>query len=763
MDNDSTNSIIGKGIDYASQKAVKPLMSVGEGENSAKDAQQADTVEVISSKTHQALTSNSFEWFGEVLAIVIGLTIILLAIKQFNFRRLKSFIWRHIDRTLVMMMGIVWTIGFCTYCVGMHVPLANNPFSVVPMAVIHATEMFFGMSDISAIQNDCKNSAEYMFFFGFSHLAAIILSLLFVFRLFGHYLASKIRLGFAALTVCFHNISVLHVFWGYNDRSYLLAKDIIDNPRKGEKVVIVRTMGDQQEEVGNKSFSKHVDAMKMEKDEFDRLCNLDCLMATSFRHLHKLSIDNGNKCRVLHDMLGLRSLSRLVKKSKKVSFFFLGEDETVNTKSMMVLSNDADLLKREASVSFYCHSSLSNPIDVDTSFGMYNEQEYRYCMIDSSQKAVELLKKDVTRHPINFMNVDAAHAAVTTEFNACIIGFGETGTEALSFLYEYSALPRMDGSKMKVHFTMMDENMEELEGRFRMQHPYFKDGNNELTFVTCKVGSSEYRKVISENIDTLNYIVVSLDDDKKGVETALDLFDFAFHNRKDGLKDFAIFIRSYDQNDYDDIKRVIDSYNHNVSESCSTLRLFGSDKEIFTRSVVIDEESLRNAKYYNKEYEGGKGTAEDIWNECFGDVDGLMAKRKCNRLTALKERDTKIRQNISNYMHIGTKLALMGLKSDDTREFERLEAIFATRKKGSLVYSEEQERLTNMSKCEHHRWVASHIMMGFAYGAKDYQAMTHNCIVPWEELDSDMVRSYDNKVFEVSVKIMHNKAIEKQK
>lgn len=753
MDNDSTISIIDKSIDFASKNTVKSIVNFGDGENSALVPFQNDTVEVISSETRQALTSDSFIWFKDLLILAVVLMIILLV-----FKKAKRSFWKFIDKSLALMMAIVWVIGFCTYCVGMHVPLSNNPFSVVPMAVIHATEMFFGMSDISSIQNDCKNSAEFMFFFGFSHLTAIILSLMFVFRLFGHYFASKVRLWFVAIKSRFNKIDKLYVFWGYNEKSYLLAKDIIDHPKEGEEVIIVRTTGDPKEEIGGKGFGKQMDALKMDKEEFNRLCKLNCLTETTFHQISRLDISKESNIRVLRNKLGLKLLSRLVWRSNAVSFFFLGDDEAVNAKSMMVMSSDADLAKKKESVSFYCHSSLSNPIDVNTTFGMYNEKDYRFFIIDSSQKAVEVLKRDATTHPVRYMNVDAAHAAVTTEFHACIIGFGETGEEALSYLYEYSALPRQDGSKIKVHFTLIDEKMKQLEGRFRMHHPYFKNGNDELEFVECTVGSKDYLQKIADNIDTINYIVISLDDDKTGLETALDLFDFAFHYRKDGLKDFSIFIRSYDQGNCDDMQQVIDSYNHNVSEDCNTLRLFGSDKEIFSRAVVIDEESLRNAKFYNKEYSGKEGTAEKIWNDSFGKVESFMDKSKCNRLAALKERDTKIRQCISNYMHIGTKLALIGLKNDDIKEFERLEEIFKTRAQYTLVYAEDQERLTNMAKCEHLRWEASHIMMGFVYGEKkDYQAMTHPCIVPWEELESDMVRSYDNGVFEVSVKIMHER------
>lgn len=121
-----------------------------------------------------------------------------------TYKKAKRKAWHICSEHLAWPAAVVWAIGFVTYCVGTHVPLGNNFFSVAPMAAIHATEMFLSVSDISAIHEDCHNSALFMFWFNFSHFMAVLISLVFIFRQFGFFVIEKFRLFVHAWMVKLH-------------------------------------------------------------------------------------------------------------------------------------------------------------------------------------------------------------------------------------------------------------------------------------------------------------------------------------------------------------------------------------------------------------------------------------------------------------------------------------------------------------------------------------------------------------------------------
>jgi hypothetical protein len=59
--------------------------------------------------------------------------------------------------------------------------------------------------------------------------------------------------------------------------------------------------------------------------------------------------------------------------------------------------------------------------------------------------------------------------------------------------------------------------------------------------------------------------------------------------------------------------------------------------------------------------------------------------------------------------------------------------------------------LATLAWTEHLRWCASHEVLGYVYGdKKDEARMTHDNLVPWQELTEE-VQSYDCNVVDVSL------------
>ena len=109
------------------------------------------------------------------------------------------------------------------------------------MAVLHAFGIFILESDVSAIHEPFHNNWMFMFGFSMAHFLAAFVSLVFVLKYFGY----NIVAAFRRRIVRGHKDST-YIFWGMNDATYYLAKDIKNNPTidKNHRIIVVRTNSD---------------------------------------------------------------------------------------------------------------------------------------------------------------------------------------------------------------------------------------------------------------------------------------------------------------------------------------------------------------------------------------------------------------------------------------------------------------------------------------------------------------------------------------
>ena len=98
----------------------------------------------------------------------------------------------------------------------------------------------------------------------------------------------------------------------------------------------------------------------------------------------------------------------------------------------------------------------------------------RINFIDSSFLSVVSLKKSKDNAMLPVRYVDIAQYAdtgrklgyVTSEFHCAVIGFGETGKEALKFLYEFGAFPNKNNGKVPFKCHIFDNNLTKELGEF---------------------------------------------------------------------------------------------------------------------------------------------------------------------------------------------------------------------------------------------------------------------------------------------------------
>ncbi len=707
-----------------------------------KDNTYVELPEIIRNDHFVSLILDGILW---LFIVFVALFFVLFVYKSSN--AIRKVVRKSIDKYLPAFVCIVWLMGFITYCVGMHVPVENNFFSVVPMAMIHATEMFFSISDISAIHQDCYNSMWFMALYNVSHFLAVLLSLVYIIRQFGYNIIAKVRFLWTSLTSS--GLNDIYVFWGVNDASYLLAQSI-ENHYKGAEymnkyhMVFVRTIDRNDDDVAQLGISRIFRYFNVKNRELDKLRDIiNSSITSSSKSLSRLELGEG-PVDVLESDLGLNSLARLVKKQNKechVHFFFLDEEQDTNVQATINLLKDS--LVRDRKVTIYCQARKS----AKTQWLEY----YNYChqeentevkVIDAAYLSIASLKQDVNCHPVQHVRFNTKTAFAETAFNSLILGFGETGVEALRFLYEFGAFVKSDGTKSEFHCTVFDNNMDSLKAHFLVQNPSIRD-DGEIDMCSGQINSDAYWEKLKSIIPTLDYIVVCLGNDELTLDTVANLCEMAIRWREEiklsdkddryGMLD--IYVRSYDNDKYKQLKKICDEINIKYKNFGISVIPFGQINSIFSYDIIVADKILRDAKTYNLEYKkhdpneiGYDKDEETAWFEGLG-----MQKNKT--ITDVMEIKRKFDSNVSNSLHASTKIHI--LKNICGADIEK---------------DVSDELKVVLSMVEHERWNASMRLLGYQWtsGKKNPDKKLSPLLCSWDKLDNGN-QCYDTAVVNTTI------------
>lgn len=757
--------------------------------------------------------ADSFQWLIEVSAII---TVLYLLFCWVGYVDKKRVVWHFMTRNLFFFFCVVWVMGFITYCWGMYVEGANV-LSFAPQAVLQAFGMFLSQSDISLVQSDRHESAFYMVFFSISHLFAVALSLLFVIKHFGNYLRFMIK-RWSATSLFGPKREDLYVFWGKCQGSILLAADIMHDQNRMEhsRVVMVHTGDDSNGESERLGIDKLVSMVTLKDEDLEQLQNSGCLVFKSYKRLSKLNLTNSNSnhgndepLSVLEDMLDQRSLVKIIKhktgkrenffkrlykrgieliKGKtedigSIRFFMLTEDYKSNVDAIKNLLRDAALREGALNVDIYC---LVNPSEADvlqysfdsitSDINLKNtrKKQIQVHVIDASMLAISQLKRDGAHHPVKYMDVDEKKVCATSSFNGMILGFGDTGREALSYMYEFSAIPDCNGTKMKSEIIVIDKAMDEKRGAFYEQRPAFYGDESEIRLVQADIQSEKFLTELSACILSLDYVIVCTGNDDMNLQVATRLFTYAYRQRVGVKSKMGIYVCCTNKDNFLRMKDMEKHYNEISSDKCIRINIFGSPQEIYTYRLIVANSIIKEAMRFNKVY---AEAAKRLEREIELDLDKKNQIEKeyveiCQRsdeeqwqadFNLQKEKWDKrfkkmsnLKQNISNSLHIDTKLSLVGLSRSDQENLTQLLQWneYAKEHGDKVSYCNKQYAFTQLAICEHLRWEASMKMLGYTYtdGEKNYRSRVHPCMKPFAQLDAG-TQMYDYLVVDTSFAI----------
>ena len=297
------------------------------------------------------------------------------------------------------------------------------------------------------------------------------------------------------------------------------------------------------------------------------------------------------------------------------------------------------------------------------------------------------------------------------DFEALVVGFGQTGQEMLRSLIENG---QFFGSEFRA--IVIDENYEHRAGYFFEHHPGIRD-HYAIRFVAENARSMDVYKNVMRSIRHLNYCVVCTGNEKANEEIAAEL---SSHFRYQGIDAPVLECTSKGI-------RIRSIKDGNVAYT-----------GVMGAEILCNDKIDRLAMIINHSYHKNEGrTAKEDWEKC-----DYFSRASCRA---------------------SADYADAFLYAAGTTREEVL-------KNG---WDPSPELIGNLSQTEHLRWCAFHYAMGYdtmpedvfrnrgeqylrevketgkssVRIAKDTTARFHACLIPWEELDklSEREQAYTGK------------------
>ena len=713
---------------------------------------------------------------------------------------------------LVSLMGLFLATGTALYIEALY---QDHKYSDDPALYIAAEYLFrslscsfnlftFGIdSDVIDKNTDAwllKGLISLQAVLSFSCTVIVLISLVFA-RIRARY---KLHHG----TVVDEAHNHLYVFFGMDESALLLARSI--RSTEGERAQIVFVESNQVDEDDLGGWNSIVGMFTHRWQTFKETDDLNARV--TFTEVCLSGIDTeelGDDSDVL-GMINLGMLRKLISQlpaieNSQLHLLFLSESVEDNMHGMATLLrdktikavNDSMVFERGQKLCIYCHArrnSLNRVIeDIAVKRGI------EVSIVDSAHLAIELLKDDVTLHPVSLVDIDRQHnpSTVTSPFYSLVVGFSQVGRDALRFLYEFGAFVDSSSTpehsrRSPFHCVAVDRDMDCLSSSFTVFAPSVMaqrnaDGSPLVELLSADCNHTDFLpKVVGPMCQQLNYVVIAIGDDELGMKLAVRIFSYVRMHRQD-LSRLRILVCSYDPNKEKFLWQIAKHYNEGYNNDCDrcgkpglktkeVIIPFGQRDRIYSYRMIIDDDLVVKGQEFQHGYATMKGETE-FWADRHKILTGAAEYRKDENgkwikdengkkvvftvptdqrktsLDNLRSLRRKERQDIANAQHASTKLCLLRKTLGDNYDWQSfLDHYFTPDRKPDCVGSldritypclsdRENSVVLNLAQLEHLRWNASHELLGYipplseTLHSCDERTCEHNCLVAWEELD----------------------------
>jgi hypothetical protein len=603
----------------------------------------------------------------------------------------------------LLLIPPVFIFGFILYIIGYYdTGTKEQLVTLVSRSFISAIRMFFSFSDVSGIRTSLQTNQYFMLIFSVVNLFALLLSFVVVLQLLGDKVSYWFKYYFSHPRICY-------VFFDTNEAAIALAKNIFSKD-KDAFVIFIR----------KRIYSIDDDKCKTYFEYQQELLRLEEIRMTGAIVIEREYSDTSS--------LSEMGVARLLRVSTECHFFFLSGNENNNIRLALSVDKQKeqnDKFKKTRTICHVLYSSEQNEKVLFKYASKHHTRNNRITFINPSQ--LSALRLITLYPPVNFINIDTKRALAKEDFNVMLFGFGEIGQYTLRYLIEQG---QFVGSTF--HAMVIDEKMDKIIGLFNERYPGIKD-NYTIDYECLKKDSVEYFNYINSHISSAKYIVVAYGNDRLNVDAAIELKDILikqglhtpiFVNLKDDQNLFMSGILGKFTKDKDTDGIEIYCTENGDEKAYFNIYLFGMNSNIFSYDNVIDESIIKKASKANKHYREKNGEK---------DVNGEKAWYELRSMDKLS--------NISQVMHLKTKLLLLGLKEKDVKKK------YPNAKSFSESLSEEVK--LNLAKTEHLRWNANYFVQGWqtwhiedlpeeiiktGKPNKDFVRELHVCLISWDDL-----------------------------
>lgn len=663
---------------------------------------------------------------GEATGIVIPFVLIYALVTLILLRKNPKLLW------IPVLILVVLSTLF--YCYVYDYAVAKHWFPKLVMAFISTLDLFLfkmasGVANLGGFfylkagvpaEGVSNPQVHLIFLQGLYACAAWTTSIILV-----HFLAGRlISRAWLTLHAWKRPKERTHVFLGTGRLSVALAKSL----PAGDKIVFVE--GPSQDPVPDKvSVIRLFRGVKSTSVALEK-------MRTLFPGAVLLKAKkNVEKCTEgpLFNELGLKKLRHWAD-WEDTCFYLLSENTEENIQALK------RLLPVRAQVYYHAkREGLALKTDLASPENLH--------IVDTSFLAAKALKADASLYPVRLVDIGKDPEGepagyVDSAFHSMVCGFGESGQGALAFLYEFGSFIDREGNPAPFRCDVVDKDMDRLAEDYRATHPALD--KDLVHFVQHDVRSDAFRTLLKKRIGSLNYVFISLGDDGRNTDLAVEILKYAYTHRS-SLDKFLIVVKLNNPADY---QETIEFFNNSYGgRKC--IRVIGDVERIWTWDNISGEGFLRYAKRFQAAY------ARTISSDVLWDNREEVIRRKPGTELAHKlEIRRKSEQDFANYFHVQVKAALCppSLWKDGEA------AACIPVKYDGKHYEGDDARAASVMDClarlEHLRWNASHVMAGYQHGdQKQEDRMTHPDMRPYDSLD-EATRHHDWVVVKTTLNIL---------
>lgn len=414
--------------------------------------------------------------------------------------------------------------------------------------------------------------------------------------------------------------------------------------------------------------------------------------------------------------LGLESLEPWLR-NRHSNVYILSDNDDDNFELLKAVKEDKSL---EAKVFYYEHTADSYETLVSETM-----ERQRVRLLNPHYLSFMQLKLEHPElMPVHFVD-KALHADgtpmgyVKRGLQAMIVGFADSGQEALRFLFEYGSFIGKDCRPAPMCIHIVDPDIEMRKGQFLSQAPAMRQAGG-LEWCGDAAGSDSFWQDYEARLDSLQYVVIGMDQGHKNVELGVAMLQKAARHHKD-LQRFVILMRGGDTDS--ETRQLVEYYNKAYCpEGVQVLRIFGQGEDIWKPNNMSGKSLKEASVHYLNAYRAA-GLLTESWEErrerlVKGDGNPLARRKELHRRQAL---------DLGRALYVNT---LNAFATDSIREAaQEIPAVYEGchyPHKGR-VYT----HLEYLAAMEHQHWLAAMQVSGYTDGNVDELLQTHSNMVPF--------------------------------